>query len=119
MIWLISRSQQIREPIYSMKYSRLRRRRITRYAVIYFLMLLLTVGLILGTMLAGKYIPNSINDIFSDLAGFRLLQPDDLHNNNTNGTQQTGTGMPGYTGVGRHSTTSGSTTAVESKIKLF
>ncbi|EEU34586.1 uncharacterized protein NECHADRAFT_88969 [Fusarium vanettenii 77-13-4] len=106
LFWLLP-SQQIREPIYSMKQSKLRRRRVVRFAVVYFTMLLVAVGLILAPMLAGKYIPSSVCDIFTDLAGFHLLQPSGQDRDNTNGTQQTGTGMPGYTGAGLTSSTSG------------
>ncbi|RSM07000.1 1,3-beta-glucan synthase component FKS1 [Fusarium ambrosium] len=105
LFWLLP-SQQIREPIYSMKQSKLRRRRVVRFAVVYFIMLLVAVGLILAPLLAGKYIPSSVSDIFTDLAGFHLLQPSGLDHNNTNGTQQTGTGMPGYTGAGLESSAS-------------
>ncbi|KAL2678354.1 hypothetical protein Neosp_009100 [[Neocosmospora] mangrovei] len=106
LFWLLP-SQQIREPIYSMKQSKLRRRRVVRFAVVYFTMLLVAVGLILAPMLAGKYIPSSVSDMFTDLAGFHLLQPSGQDRDNTNGTQQTGTGMPGYTGAGLTSSTSG------------
>ncbi|KAM0544702.1 hypothetical protein ACHAPJ_011689 [Fusarium lateritium] len=83
--------------------------------------LVLGIGLIVGPLLAGKYIPASISNIFEDLAGFRLLQPHGQDNNNTNGTQQTGTGMAGYTGAGFTSGTSAhrSTAGVTGKIKLF
>lgn len=89
-----------------MKQSKLRRRRVVRFAVVYFTMLLVAVGLILAPLLAGKYIPSSVSDIFADLAGFHLLQPSGQDRDNTNGTQQTGTGMPGYTGAGLESSTS-------------
>ncbi|KAF4984984.1 hypothetical protein FDECE_16922 [Fusarium decemcellulare] len=120
LFWLLP-SQQIRGPIYSMKQSKLRKRRVIRFAVVYFLMLLVGVGLILAPLLAGKYIPTSISNIFEDIAGFRLLQPHGQDNDNTNGTQQTGTGMAGYTGAGLTSGTSGlgSTAGVTGKIKLF
>ncbi|KAM5361776.1 hypothetical protein ACJZ2D_012890 [Fusarium nematophilum] len=91
------------------------------FAVIYFIMLLVAVALILAPLITGKYVPSSISDIFSDLAGFRLLQPHGQDKDNTNGTQQTGTGMPGYTGAGLESSTSGreATAGVTGRIRLF
>uniref|UniRef100_A0A8H7KDC0 1,3-beta-glucan synthase n=1 Tax=Bionectria ochroleuca TaxID=29856 RepID=A0A8H7KDC0_BIOOC len=118
LFWLLP-SQQIRGPIHSMKRSKLRKRRVVRFAIVYFFFLLLGIGLILAPLLAGKYIPASISNIFEDVAGFRLLQPHSQDNDNTNGTQQTGTGMAGYTGAGFTSGTSGHdlTAGVTGKIK--
>lgn len=92
-----------------------------RFAIVYFSFLLLGIGLILAPLLVGKYIPASISNVFEDVAGFRLLQPRSQGNDNTNGTQQTGPGMAGYTGAGFTSGTSGHefTTGVTDKIKLF
>lgn len=89
-----------------MKQSKLRRRRVIRYTVAYFFMFFLFIGLIVAPLVAGKYVPGSVKNILSDLAGFHLIQPYGQNNNNTNGTQQTGTGMPGYSGAGLKSMTS-------------
>jgi len=49
-------------------------------------------------VIGDKVLP-SLTGTLTDLAGFYLLQPNDLNHDNTNGTQQTGTGAPNYTGA--------------------
>lgn len=107
--------------MYSTKQSKLRQRRVIRWTIIYFVMLVLFLGLIIAPALAGKYLPSSIMTIFEDLAGFHLLQPKNQDRNNTNGTQATGTGMPGYTGAAFVSSTAsgGSAATASGKIRLF
>jgi len=81
-----------------MKQSKLRRRRVIRYAILYFVMLVVFVGLIVGPIVAGKFIPKStINDLLPDL---KLVQPDGLDHDDTQGDEPTGTGRPDYDGVG-------------------
>ncbi|KAH7140989.1 1,3-beta-glucan synthase component-domain-containing protein [Dactylonectria macrodidyma] len=121
MLFWLQPSRQIRAPVYSMKQSKLRQRRVVRWVAIYFLMLVVFLGLIVAPAVAGKYIPSSVFSLFEDLAGFHLLQPNGQDRNNTNGTQQTGTGMVGYTGAGFQTSTlsSGSTATSGGKIRLF
>ena len=64
-------SRQIRPPIYSMKQSKLRRRRVIRFAILYFIMLALFVGLIVGPIVAKDKIPPSL----TNLVPMNLLQP--------------------------------------------
>lgn len=121
-ILTILHSRQIRPPIYSLKQSKLRRRRVIRFAILYFVLLVVFVGLIVGPVYAGKKIPASLTDQLKDIAGFKLLQPNQLDNDNTNGSSQTGTGMDGYTGAGR--TKSAATDGpggpdITGKIRLF
>ncbi|KAH6876541.1 1,3-beta-glucan synthase component-domain-containing protein [Thelonectria olida] len=121
MLFWLQPSRHVRAPVYSTKQSKLRQRRVIRWAIIYFIMLVIFLGLIIAPAVVGKYIPSSVMSLFEDLAGFHLLQPNGQDSNNTNGTQQTGTGMPGYTGVGLESSTmgSGSTATAAGKIRLF
>ncbi len=76
-----------------MKQSRLRRKRVFRYAVLYFVMLIVFVGLIVGPLVAGKKIPASVT---RSLDSTNLIQPTGLDNNDTLGFLQTGTGRRGY-----------------------
>ncbi|KAI8720262.1 1,3-beta-glucan synthase [Fusarium sp. LHS14.1] len=117
MLFWLRPSRQIRPPIYSMKQSKLRRRRVIRYAILYFTLLIVFIALIVGPVVAGKYIGDTISSSLGGL-GFNLVQPTDLDHDNTNSTSQTGTGMAGYTGAGKSKTT-GAEASVTGKIKLF
>lgn len=78
-----------------MKQSKLRRKRVFRYAVLYFIMLVLLVGLIVGPAVAGGMIPKSVTGKIGDVGNFHLLQPVGQNNNDTRGNLQTGTGAIG------------------------
>ncbi|KAH6989456.1 1,3-beta-glucan synthase component-domain-containing protein [Ilyonectria sp. MPI-CAGE-AT-0026] len=119
MLFWLRPSRQIRPPIYSMKQSKLRRRRVIRYAILYFVLLVLFVALIVGPAVAGKMVPDSLTSSLSDIAGFRLMQPNNLDKDNTNASSQTGTGMVGYTGAGLKTTTTSGSSGATAKIKLF
>lgn len=103
-------SRQIRPPIYSMKQSKLRRRRVIRYAILYFVLLVVFIGLIAGPIVAGKQIPKktlqSLGKSVSLGGKFQLMQPNGQNNDNTNGTLATGTGRTAYSGAFTKSTTS-------------
>lgn len=109
-----------------MKQSKLRRRRVIRYAILYFVLLVVFLALIIGPLVAKKQILPSLSSL-DDIGGFRLLQPDGQDRDNTNGTQKTGTGAPSYSGYLWSKTrtmTSGadataSATDSSDKIKLF
>jgi len=101
-------SRQIRPPIYSMKQSRLRRKRVIRYSLLYFLLLAVMVGLIVGPIVAGPMLPKDIGNTVNGF-GFALFQPNKQDNDDTLGTKQTGTGMPGYSGAGLTMTTATAT----------
>ncbi|PKS10859.1 hypothetical protein jhhlp_002616 [Lomentospora prolificans] len=79
LFWLLP-SRQIRPPIYSMKQTKLRRRRVFRFAILYFVMLVVFVGLIVGPVVAGSKIPTDSIGILKD---YKLIQPVDQNNNNT------------------------------------
>lgn len=74
-----------------MKQSKLRKRRVWRFAVLYFAMFILFVALIVGPIVAGKYIPTSV----SSSIPFELYQPTGQDNNDTRGSTPTGTGAVG------------------------
>lgn len=91
-----------------MKQSKLRRRRVVRYAILYFTLLALFIGLIAGPIVAGHKIPDKTLQAIgksASLGRFQLMQPNALNRDNTNGTQETGTGRPDYTGAFTRSTT--------------
>lgn len=82
-------SRQIRPPIYSLKQTKLRKRRVTRYAILYFTMFILFMALtiapaLLGNQLTAKMSPITLGDMI-------LSQPTNWNNNDTSGFQ-TGTG---------------------------
>ncbi|KXX82404.1 hypothetical protein MMYC01_201347 [Madurella mycetomatis] len=106
LFWLRP-SRQIRPPIYSMKQTKLRRRRVIRYAVLYFVMLVVFLALIVGPIVAGRYVPASL---FDPLADTGLVQPTDLDNNDTRGRTPTGTRATDYSGVWTPSSTAAEST---------
>lgn len=102
-----------------MKQSKLRRRRVIRFAIMYYVMFVVFIALIVGPAVAGKMFKKSGNPLESSLSSldFRLIQPNYQDNKNTNGTSQTGTGNPDYTGVYKASTSGGSGST--GKVRLF
>lgn len=81
-------SRQIRPPIYSLKQTKLRKRRVIRYAILYFVLLVVFVALIVGPVVAGKYLNFGVS------IPMDLLQPTGLNNNDTKATP-TGTCLMG------------------------
>lgn len=81
-------SRQIRPPIYSLKQSKLRKRRVTRFAIIYFALLLLFIILLVAPIVGGKY----LNGVAKGLP-LNLAQPIGLNHNDTY-IGQTGTKAP-------------------------
>jgi len=63
-----------------MKQTKLRRRRVFRYAILYFVMLVVFVALIVGPVVAGDKIPTDSISILND---FDLVQPAGQDNNDT------------------------------------
>lgn len=84
------RSRQIRPPIYSLKQTKLRKRRVLRYAILYFVMLIIFIALIVAPLVGGPKINNDINSLTGTLLGGGLAQPIGLNNNDTFGTSNTG-----------------------------
>ncbi|KAF3047491.1 1,3-beta-D-glucan synthase [Didymella heteroderae] len=77
MLFWLRPSRQIRPPIYSLKQTKLRKRRVVRYAILYFVLLVVFLALIVGPIVAGKQIKLSV-----DLP-MELLQPTGYSNNDT------------------------------------
>jgi 1,3-beta-glucan synthase len=81
-----------------MKQTKLRRRRVLRYAILYFVLLVVFIALIVGPAVAGRYI--KLEDLnIPMLDDMKLLQPTSLSNDDTKGTSATGVKNPSYTGV--------------------
>jgi 1,3-beta-glucan synthase len=84
-----------------MKQSKLRRRRVLRYSILYFVMLVVFVGLMVGPVVGGSRIPT---DQLEKMVGRiqlleGLFQPPKQDNDDTDLTKQTGTGRDNYDGV--------------------
>ena len=76
-----------------MKQTKLRRRRVIRYAILYFVLLVVFLAITVGPGVGGKYIGTSfLPKLVTDQG---LLQPTGLNNNDTRGRNHTGTGAPG------------------------
>ena len=70
-------SRQIRPPIYSLKQTKLRRRRVIRFAILYFLMFILFLVLIIGPIIVKKFIHLDLT------IPMHLMQPTGQDNNDT------------------------------------
>lgn len=77
---LTHNSRQIRPPIYSLKQTKLRKRRVIRYAILYFVLLVVFLALIVGPIVAGKQIKLDVS------LPMELLQPTGYSNNDTSST---------------------------------
>lgn len=110
MLFWLRPSRQIRPPIYSMKQSKLRKRRVWRYAILYFILLVLFLALLVGPIVAGSKI---VSANLTDKIPLELYQPVGLNNNDTRNRTETGTGAASN-GASASSTATGS-----SKIRLF
>ena len=78
MLFWLRPSRQIRPPIYSLKQTKLRKRRVIRYAILYFVILVIFAALIAGPIVAGKKL--NLTDFTLPM---ELLQPTGLNNNDT------------------------------------
>ncbi|KAK4612073.1 1,3-beta-glucan synthase component FKS1 [Fulvia fulva] len=87
MLFWLRPSRQIRPPIYSLKQSKLRKRRVVRYAILYFSMFVLFIVLIVGPIVASKFVSFKL-DVMD------LQQPSDWNNNDTSASD-TGTAVAG------------------------
>jgi len=100
LFWLRP-SRQIRPPIYSMKQSKLRKRRVFRYSMLYFFMLIVFLVLIIGPAVAG---PQLISLTKSITIPMNLLQPSNQTNNDTGGPETGASGDATGSGVAATST---------------
>ncbi|KAG5951426.1 hypothetical protein E4U53_003131 [Claviceps sorghi] len=102
MLFWLKPSQQIRPPIYSMKQSKLRRRRVVRYAVLYFFLFIVFVALIAGPVALKKVLKESNFKSFYNMLNLKgaigpLMQPNFLNHDDTQASSETGTGAATYT----------------------
>lgn len=101
-------SRQIRPPIYSLKQTKLRKRRVIRYAILYFILLVVFLALIVGPIVAGNKF-----DFGLPTLPMEILQPTGFNNNDTTNTP-TGvclqTPCPKWDGASGDSTSDDSTT---------
>lgn len=70
-----------------MKQSKLRRRRVWRFAVLYFLLLVIALALVVAPVVAGKYL---LSDSLIKSIPFDLYQPTGQNNNDTRNRNKTG-----------------------------
>ena len=94
-------SRQIRPPIYSLKQSKLRKRRVIRFAMLYFIMFIIFIALIVGPIVAGKFM-GKLPSI-----PMQLLQPTGQNNNDTS-SSQTGSALLNFGDGGATGGASGS-----------
>ncbi|KAI9716709.1 MAG: 1,3-beta-D-glucan synthase [Chrysothrix sp. TS-e1954] len=92
MLFWLRPSRQIRPPIYSLKQSKLRKRRVLRFAMLYFAMLVLFVVLLAGPIVVGGMEGSSIFGALPKTGSYILYQPTHASNNDTSNSQ-TGTGL--------------------------
>ncbi|KAK6536407.1 1,3-beta-D-glucan synthase [Arthrobotrys megalospora] len=81
MLFWLRPSKQIRPPIYSSKVSKLRKRRVIRFSILYFVLLALFVGLIVGPVIGQRY----LGDLKIDLPINGLFQPTKYNNTDISG----------------------------------
>ncbi|GAB7361321.1 hypothetical protein MBLNU230_g1377t1 [Neophaeotheca triangularis] len=91
MLFWLRPSRQIRPPIYSLKQSKLRRRRVIRYAILFFTMFILFLVLVAGPVIVSNFMDVPSLDVFE------LQQPTTWDNNDTTG-EATGAGPLGADG---------------------
>lgn len=72
-----------------MKQSKLRKRRVWRYAILYFILLIVFLALLIGPIVAGSNIISA--SLVKDIP-LELYQPVGLNNNDTRNRTETGTG---------------------------
>jgi 1,3-beta-glucan synthase len=75
-------SRQIRPPIYSLKQTKLRKRRVIRYSILYFFLFFIFIALIVGPVIAGPKINITPPGGFIE----QLFQPTGMNNNDTAST---------------------------------
>merc|ERR1711939_631026 len=102
MLFWLRPSRQIRPPIYSLKQSCLRKRRVIRYAILYFILLVLFLVLVIAPTVVRQL------GITPELDIMQLQQPNDWKNNDTLGSSQTGTALGTAAATGASASASGS-----------
>jgi 1,3-beta-glucan synthase len=112
-------SRQIRPPIYSLKQSKLRRRRVWRYAILYFILFVVFLALAIGPVVASTQLGSVLNSLSKPIAGMYLLQPTGLDNNDTMNSSVTGTGAVAAATTGGSPNGGASPSVTARIVKLF
>lgn len=68
MLFWLRPSRQIRPPIYSSKQSKLRRKRVIRFSVLYFFLFVVFLGLVIAPIVASTYLLTPITLKYSNMA---------------------------------------------------
>ncbi|KAI7377088.1 1,3-beta-glucan synthase component, partial [Hortaea werneckii] len=101
MLFWLRPSRQIRPPIYSLKQSKLRKKRVVRYAILYFSLFVLFLVLMIAPTVARQMGVSVSLDIM------QLQQPNDWKNNDTLGSSDTGTALGTAAATGASASASG------------
>jgi 1,3-beta-glucan synthase len=101
-----------------MKQSKLRRRRVIRYAILYFVLLVVFVGLIAGPVAYRKVVSEAtLKGWYNSLnisKNMPLMQPNFLNNANTHASSETGTANPTYSYPSNYGPSSGTDSSAQS-----
>jgi len=89
MLFWLRPSRQIRPPIYSLKQSRLRKRRVIRFAILYFAMFILFIVLVIGPVIVRNFITLNLT------IPLELMQPTGQDNNDTSASATGSSLIPG------------------------
>ncbi|KAL3420513.1 1,3-beta-glucan synthase component [Phlyctema vagabunda] len=113
MLFWLRPSRQIRPPIYSTKLSKLRQRRVVRFTVIYFALLVLFLALLVGPIVAGSKVADSFaKNIPTDGIFSGLIQPTNQTKNDTGSPWVT-------TNATNGAAPAASSTAAADRVRLF
>ncbi|KAI4146737.1 MAG: hypothetical protein L6R39_003348 [Caloplaca ligustica] len=112
MLFWLRPSRQIRPPIYSIKQSKLRKRRVIRFATLYFVMLIIFVALLAGPLVVAKL------KISLPTIPMALMQPTGLNYNDTSNSQ-TGKMLHGGTAAVSGAATASSSSTGGAKLRFF
>jgi 1,3-beta-glucan synthase len=103
-----------------MKQSKLRKRRVWRYAVLYFVMLVVFLALIVGPIVAQSEITKAAVSLTKNPSStMYLFQPVGLNNNDTEGRNETGTGAASYLATATGGSTASSSAAATGGAKMI
>jgi len=123
MLFWLRPSRQIRPPIYSLKQTKLRKRRVIRYSILYFTLFVVFIALIVGPIVVGPNLKNTTKGLTNrtDMIG-ELFQPAGLNKNDTASTL-TGTavqgGGAGPTGTDSSSAPAATDSEIPAKLRLM
>jgi len=74
MLFWLRPSRQIRPPIYTAKQTKLRRRRVVRFSILFFILLVVFVALVAGPLAAKKVISPMVDDLGGSVP-MKIMQP--------------------------------------------